>query len=237
MSTARDALSASLVMVDFLQKYTATLTKQIEAIQQQMDASVSGVMTAVQDLSMSTEAKKQEAERVLEQTYLAPDAGTAVMVDSIQKSTDDIFEQASKALAGDQPSQQLSPAATDDRGAEIRRMGGLFSKHMESISTLDDSVKDIVMGMVGSMSNNDVVKQRLDHINVTFRAMHVGIANILVDLDKRLSPAVIREFRENLLEYVYKSYTTEQERNAFKQVFGASPSVLRAYNAGTGTGR
>jgi hypothetical protein len=226
VSTSRDTMSASLIVVGFLQKYTESLSKQIEAVQEQMDISVSGVMTALQDLSASTEDKKREAELVLEQTYLAPDANTSAMVDSIQKSADDIFEQATKSLS----SPTSASPANIDGGADIRRMGGLFSKHMESMSTLDDSLKDIVLGMVGSMSNNDVVKQRLDHSMMSLRALHLGLANILVDLEGRLKVDVIRDFKENLLEYTYKSFTTEGERNAFKAIFGAPPSVQKAYS-------
>lgn len=229
MSTHRDAMSASLIMVDFLQKYTEILSKQIEAVQLQMESSTSGVMVALQDLSASTEEKKLEAERVLEQTYLAPDAGTSAMVESIQKSTDDIFEQASRSVGHEKSPQQFSPSVSD-RGVDIRRMGGLFSKHMESVSMMDDSVKDIVLRMVGSMSNNDVVKQRLDHSVMVLRALHLGLSNILVDLETRLTPEFISEFRANLLDYSYKSFTTENERNTFKAIFGPPPSVIKAYS-------
>ena len=232
MST-RDAMSASLLVVYFLQKYTETLAKQIEAVQQQMDSSVTSVMTALQELSASTEDKKREAERVLEETYLAPSASTAAMVSSMQQSTDDIFEQAMQSLATSPNVDPQSSGTTTDKGAEIRRMGGLFSKHMESMSLIDDSVKEIVLGMVGSMSNNDVIKQRLDHSTVSLRALHFGLANILVDLDGRLKADVIREFKENLLEYTFKSFTTEGERNAFKTIFGPPPSILKAYDQST----
>lgn len=233
MSTSRDAMSASLLVVRFLEKYTEALSKQIEAVQQQMDTSVTSVMTALQDLSASTEDKKRQAELALEQTYLTPDASTSAMVDSIQQSADDIFEQAMQSLSTPQTTQPAPVASASDKGADIRRMGGLFSKHMESMSLLDDSVKEIVLSMVGAMSNNDVIKQRLDHSMMSFRALHLGLSNILVDLDARLNVESIREFKENLLNYTFKSFTTEAERNAFKSIFGAPPSVLKAYDQTT----
>lgn len=232
---SRDAMSASLLVVHFLQKYTETLAKQIEAVQQQMDSSVTSVMNALQELSSSTEDKKREAERVLEETYLAPSASTAAMVSSMQQSTDDIFEQAMQSLAsspGTDP-QFSNATSSGDKGADVRRMGGLFSKHMESMSLIDDSVKEIVLGMVGAMSNNDVIKQRLDHSMTSLRALHLGLANILVDLESRLTAEVIEEFKHNLLEYTFKSFTTEGERNAFKTIFGPPPSTLKAYAQST----
>lgn len=232
MPTWSDVNSASLLMVDFLQKYTLALAKQIDAVQQQMEGSASGVMLALQELSVSTEKKKQEAENALEQTYFAPDASTSAMVDTIQKSTDDIFEQAARELSGSTSAGATPVTETSvDRGLDMRRMGGLFSKHMESVSTLDDSVKDIVMGMVGAMSNSDVVKQRLDHLAMAMKAMHVGLSNILVDLESRLTPELIADFKTRLLDYTYKTYTMEQEKDAFKAIFGASPAVMKAYAA------
>lgn len=229
MTTFMDANTASLLMVDFLQKYALAMTQQIEAVQKEMEESTCGVMMALQELSSSTENKKEEAEKVLEQTYFAPDTSTSAMVDSIQRSADDIFEQAASELANSAASVSQATTSTDDKGVDLRRVGGLFSKHMESMSTLDDSIKDIVMGMVGSMSNSDVVKQRLDHLIMSMRALHVGLSNILVDLDSRLNIATISDFKVKLLDYAYKTYTTEQEKDSFKEIFGAAPSVMKAY--------
>jgi hypothetical protein len=224
-------VAAGFKMVSFLQKYTEVMNLQIQAIQEQVDESVGGVMKALQDLSTSTEARKKEADSILEATYLAPDANTAKMVDDIQKSTDDIFEQAQRAL--EQGSAAASPkaVAVTDTTSDIRRMGGMFSKHMESISTMDDSMKDLVMTMVGSLSNTDVIKQRLDHIAEMLRAMNLGIGNVIVDLDNRLHSSVVENFKENLLDFSYKSYSIEEERDAFKAVFGAPPNILKAYSA------
>jgi len=223
-------VAAGFKMVGFLQKYTDVMTRQIQAIQTQVDESVSGVMQALQELSASTEKRKQEADSILEATYLAPDANTAQMVENIQRSTDDIFEQAQMAMAQESASAAPKAVAVTDSSSELRRMGGMFSKHMESISTMDDSMKELVMTMVGSLSNTDVIKQRLDHVAEMLRAMNLGVGNVIVDLDARLNPAVVESFRENLLDFSYKSYSIEEERSAFKSVFGAAPKILRAYS-------
>ena len=49
-----------LKMASFLQKYTEAMTLQIKAIQAEVDNSVSGVMQALQGLSLSTEQQKKE---------------------------------------------------------------------------------------------------------------------------------------------------------------------------------
>jgi hypothetical protein len=221
-------MPAGFKMVSFLRNYTEAMTLQIDAIQSQVDSSVVNVMQSLQDLSASTETKKAEAEKALEATYLDPDAGTALMVESIQKSTDDIFEQAQRDELSDDVVVTSSAAA--DQADNVRRMGGLFSKHMESISTMDDSVRDLVLTMVGCLSNTDVVKQRLDHVAELMRAMNLGLGNVIVDLDARLNERAIGTFKDSLLDFTYKSYTIEEERAAFKQIFGAPPMVRKAYD-------
>jgi hypothetical protein len=215
-------------MVSFLRNYTEAMTLQIDAVQSQVDTSMLNVMQSLQELSASTEMKKAEAEKALEATYLDPDAGTALMVESIQKSTDDIFEQAQR----DELSKEVTvpSSSSEDHSDNVRRMGGLFSKHMESISTMDDSVRDLVLTMVGCLSSSDVVKQRLDHIAELMRAMNLGLGNVIVDLDARLNERAIATFKDSLLDFTYKKYTTEEERSAFKQVFGAPPMVRKAYD-------
>jgi hypothetical protein len=219
-----------LKMASFLQKYTEAMTLQIKAIQAEVDNSVGGVMQALQGLSLSTEQQKKEADRVLEATYLNPDAKTAMMVDNIQKSTDDIFEQAQMAVAQEASTGSPKTVVVTDTTSDVRRMGGMFSKHMESLSTMDDSMKDLVMTMVGSLSNADVIRQRLDHIAEMLRAMDLGISNVIVDLDARLNLEVVESFKEKLLDFSYGIYSIEQERSLFKGVFGPPPSLVRAYN-------
>jgi hypothetical protein len=218
-----------LKMVSFLQKYTEAMTLQIKAIQAEVDQSVGGVMQALQGLSLSTEQQKKEADRVLEATYLNPDAQTSMMVNNIQKSTDDIFEQAQMAVSQESSTDSPKAVVVTDMASDVRRMGGMFSKHMESLSTMDDSMKDLVMTMVGSLSNADVIRQRLDHIAEMMRALDLGIGNVIVDLDTRLNLEVVESFKEKLLDFSYGIYSIEQERNLFKGVFGPPPSLVRAY--------
>jgi len=215
-------------MVSFLRNYTEAMTLQIDAIQSQVDLSISNVMQSLQELSASTEQKKAEAEKALEATYLNPDAGTALMVESMQKSTDDIFEQAQQAELSNEAT--VSVSASNDNSDDVRRMGGLFSKHMESMSTMDDSVRGLVLTMVGCLSNADVVKQRLDHIVELMRVMNLGLGNVMVDLDGRLNQNTIATFKDSLLDFAYKNYSIEEERTAFKRIFGAPPMVQRAYD-------
>lgn len=223
-------MSSNFKMISFMQKYTEAMTLQITAIQAEVDASVSQIMKSLQELSTSTEQKKAEAERVLEATYLAPTAQVKAMVESIQSSTDDIFDEAQKMMdAG--PSDQPTNASLTLKvsGDDMRRVGGMFSKHMESISTLDDNVQGLLMAMMGNLSNTDVIQQRLEHIAQMLSLSTLGVGNIIADIPQSLTSEVVETCKQDLLKTVYKCYTVEEERTAFKQVFGAASQFVPAH--------
>jgi hypothetical protein len=218
-----------LKLVGFLQRYTEVMVLQLKAVQTDIDQSVGSVMQALQGLSSSTERRKQEADKVLETTYLNPDANTALMVENMQRSADEIFDLAQSAVAQGEPVDSPRSASMHDSSSDLRRMGGMFSKHMESLSTMDDSMKDLVMTMVGSLSNGDVIKQRLDHTVDMLRALNIGMGHVVSDLDTRMTRDVVARFREKLLDDAYGMYTVEQERDLFKRIFGPPPRLQRAY--------
>jgi hypothetical protein len=213
--------------VGFLNGLSTSLKSQIEAIQLQLEDSSCKVFEALQTLSTSTEAKKKQAEASLDEAYFAPSSAQTAMIDSIQQSTDDIFEQASQLLQSS--STDFVDSSVVDSQNGMRRLGGIFSKHMESLSTMDDSIKDLIMVMVGVTSSSDVVKQRFDHVAHTVGELNQVLSEVLSNLNLTLSPLEIQKYRERLLHSVYQGYTMETERNIFKEIFGATPSLINEF--------
>jgi hypothetical protein len=213
--------------VGFLNGLSTSLKSQIEAIQLQLEDSSCKVFEALQTLSTSTEAKKKQAEASLDEAYFAPSSAQTAMIDSIQQSTDDIFEQASQLLQSS--STDFVDSSVVDSQNGMRRLGGIFSKHMESLSTMDDSIKDLIMVMVGVTSSSDVVKQRFDHVAHTVGELNQVLSEVLSKLNLTLSPLEIQKYRERLLHSVYQGYTMETERNIFKEIFGATPSLINEF--------
>lgn len=213
--------------VGFLNGLSRSWKCQIEAIQLQLEDSSCTVFGALQTLSASTEAKKKQAEASLNEAYFAPTSAQTAMIDSIQQSADDIFEQATQLFQSN--SSDSSDSSIVDSQTGIRRLGGIFSKHMESLSTMDDSVKDLIMAMVGVTSSSDVVKQRFDHVAYTVEELNQILSDVLSNLNLTLSPSEIQKYREKLLHRVYSSYTMESEKNIFKEIFGPTPSLVKEF--------
>ncbi len=219
MTASRETLNASMELVTFVTRYNQVLSKQLHAVQAMMAGTVETVMKSINDLSSATEVKKREAENALEQTYLSPDSDTVDLVKSIQNSVDDVFAAAAASISqgSAQQSQEL-----EDHSVQLRRLGGQFSKHMESLSTLDDGVKAMLLSMMGALSADDVIRQRLEHIAMAISAMQVGLNYLLLDFDKRFNTSNVESFSKDLLDYTWRSYSMEEERDLFRRCY---PSV------------
>jgi len=230
MTNPRESLNVIMELVAFVTRYYQVLGKQLVASQQTMAETVHTVMDAIHKLSDTTEARKKEAEQALEQTYLNPDAATTDLVSSIQSSVDDVFEQATASMNGNSQVALAPRAASSTEDSDrLRRFGGQFSKHMESLSTLDDSVKSMLFSMMGALSSDDVIHQRLEHVAMAIAAANVGLNYLLVDFDKRFTPENVSKFKSDLLGYTMRSYTMEDERELFAAAF---PTVDPARKAG-----
>ncbi len=105
--------------------------------------------------------------------------------------------------------------------SELLRTSGLYSKHLEAISTLDDEVKTILYQVIGVLSADDVMGQRLLHVIVSLNAMSVGIAEYMKAYNQHGSRDAFNTFRNRLLTRIYTTYTMIEEREIFHEVFGA----------------
>ena len=220
-------MSAELRMVAFLQKYTDVMSLQIEAAQVQVDVSVEQVMRSIKELSISTGKQKSFAEHVIENAYLQPDPQTSSLLTTNQNSTDAIVEFARNSQSAD--SLSAHDYKSKEGEDELRRMLGVFSKHMESMSTIDDDIRDILLTMVGCLSSADVMKQRLGHVTDILHAMTSHLSPVIENLDVQFDNQVVGSFKETLLDFVYRRYSVEEERADFKRVFGPPPKIIKAY--------
>ena len=178
-------------------------------------------MKEIDTISNATQRKKQEATAVITNTYLNPDEATKQVVANIQNSVDEVFNNASAGVTGAPNARPMAVVATPQTHADaLRRHGGHFSKHMEALTTLDDEVKNMLMNMMGALSNDDVIGQRLEHIVQGVHALKAGLSYLLVDFSTRFNPGGVATFRNDLLDTTWKQYTMEEERDLFRKHFG-----------------
>lgn len=109
-------------------------------------------------------------------------------------------------------------AQTDD--VELLRSGSKFSKQMEALSTLDVDLSNLIFKIIGSLSRDDVVVQKLIHIIDGINAINKHLGDILLNPEEKLNPTYVANTCAIILTRTYKSYSMEEEKNIFHNIFG-----------------
>lgn len=214
----KERLTTSRELVVFLNKYSEVVERQLEGVRAMIEQAVVSVMQGVQEISTATSSEANQADQILEKAYLSPDQQSKELFDSIQNSVDQVFNEA-KGLAATDAS-QLSSSLVDDR---LRRFGGQFSKHMEALSTLDKDLSNLLLNMMGALSNDDVIRQKLEHLLACVHALQVGLSYVLLDFGQRISLKEVQALKADLLTYTYQLYSSEEEKELFCEIFGSPP--------------
>jgi hypothetical protein len=218
--------SASRMLVSFVRSYTDLLEKNLAAVRETMSETVDGVMTGIQQISDATEKKKKQANEVLVTTYTNPTEEAKATMDSVQDEVNRILDSAGLGEAAPAPALKVVESAPDEATPEseelrskLRRSSGLFSKHMEALETLDDELQTLLLSMMGMLSRDDVIKQRIEHVAEALQALQMSLGYMLVDFETRCRPEGIERFVRDLKAYLMRSYTTEEEKALHFEAF------------------
>ena len=204
--TARDRFPAAKLLVDFMRDFTLLQEQQLLAVRRLMVHTVDNVMDSVRELSDASDIKKRQANAII-------------------RSNDDPKHQNVSFSHND------STVENNSIEDELLRTGGRFAKHLEALSTLDDSVKGILMEVVGALSSDDVIGQRLHHVKSSLQKFNDGISSFLENPQHLQSQEQIKKLRAEILTCVYLSYTSEAERMTFHRIFGHPKSQTASERA------
>lgn len=212
---SKDSFIASKILVDFLRDFTLLTEQQLVSIRMLMEKTVADVMDSVTSMSQVADEKKLKANEVLIK----------------DKRTQDFVSSSSKELEKDEVN-ILSSGSNDSRRKDylenkLMRTGGLFSKHMEAISGLDRDLQNLIAKIIGAVSVDDVIAQRLSHIIASMNQLQVELGVLLANYKKNSRADAIKLFRNRVLTQIYLSYTSEDERLIFHKIFGHPKEIKR----------
>lgn len=224
MAADHDRSDASRLLVVALNKYTEVMELQLVGLRKTLAEAVQSVMDGITKLSSATESESKEADQLLERTYFAPDQNTKELIQAVQSSVDQVFQEAQS-----QSFSTLSAALLDkDKGLkeeqkifddQLRRFAGQFSKHMEALSTMDGSIAGLLFRMMAALSGDDVIGQRLQHLLNAVHGLEVGLSYLLIDIKNRFSEEEVEKVKKDVLAFTYMQYTSEDEKALFKKIF------------------
>lgn len=213
--------NASRALISFVRSFTDLQEKHLKGIHQAMRDTVDGVMQGIQQISDQTSQNKKKANEVLVSTYTNPDEDAKRAMDDVQDEVERVMAEA-KAASVAPAGKSTSATPTDELSLKVRRSAGFFSKHMEALETLDGSLQEMLLSMMGQLSRDDIISQRIEHILMSLQGLQTSLTYILTDYENRCRDGEVEKFIEDLKAYTLRSYTMEEEKKAFYEVFPES---------------
>ena len=202
---------SSSVLNKYLKEYQrqiAVAELQVQAIRDLLSNTVGEILGEVTEISSVVDKGSKKADALLERAYFDPESGQVDLMSSVQDNVDDIFAQASKGA-------DRETNIGEDR---LRRLSGQFSKHMEAMSTLDGAVAGVLVEVMGGLSRDDVIGQRLKNLTESLFAIRDGITQQTKDADFDADAWIA-----SIKSKIYSNYTSEAEKAVYLEVFGETP--------------
>ncbi|MEI8027470.1 MAG: hypothetical protein WCI18_14070 [Pseudomonadota bacterium] len=186
--------------VDFLTSYTDMLTDHLKDLQREMEVAVVDVMKQV---SLISDTSSEEAGNAVK--ILSGENGEFKEVDAKEKIQKELARVDGKRLQ-------------EQMGQSMLKAGNKLKADMALLSEVDDKIKTSVFNIIGLVSNDDVVRQRLEHVGAASVALQVVIKEIYTKHENISVELIEKEIKE-LNEKVLKSFTMEVERVEFRKIF------------------
>lgn len=212
----KEEFVASKILIDFIRDFTLLTEQQIIAIRRLMESTVRDVMSHVTQISNLSSEHNDKANKVI-----VSGQGQTHLVLSNRSE----IEKKEQILLNGSGGDLLRKAALE---SQLMRAGGLYTKHLEALSRMDTDVQALISRVVGSVSNDDVMAQRLSHVISSLNQLQLGLSEVLGSFQKYLKPEAIKGFRNKVLTQVYLSYTSNDEREIFHRIFGHPKEIKKA---------
>jgi hypothetical protein len=182
------------------------------------------MMTFLRDYSKLLDHHITTVRKILLTTVDEAMSGVA----AINAAADRKLKMADEVLVKDQSSAFVSKSAKDlditfkDPAEKIKHVNETLSAHMSGLSNLDESVRGFLFAIMGGLSMDDVVRQRMEHLTLSLDAMHDGVQKVIDQYGSSaaVSDDFINSVQHEMLVRMYRSYTMEDEKKVFSKVFG-----------------
>ena len=203
---SKDELAASKMLIDFIRDSNLLIESQLESIRQVMQETVEDVMETINAINTTADERKSMADEVL----VKSDSGEGKSLDGFTKISSKEIENQVEANKKEVPIERLDNA--------LRRLGGQFSKHMEVMTTMDSQLQMKLFNLVGALSVDDVLGQRVNHQVSSIKILKDSITEV-VDKKVPMSTKAIEKHIASTREEFLAVYTTEDERKTYREIF------------------
>ena len=211
----------SRYLIEFIDQFTGLLEFQLIQVRNSLESTVEEIMNSVNNISETVDNGRIQADKSLESTYLRPDPETQVLVEGLQTMIDDVFDRATAELRTGGDVSQISVSATPDTllTTRIQRFKRRFAPELSILAETDSKLSKLIMGIVGSLSAEDVIAQRIDHSILGLKVLQTGLSYVLIDYEGRCTIDLLENIRSDMCHYMFKQYHSEEEKEEYFQFF------------------
>ena len=213
----KEVFQASKILIDFLRDFTSLSEQQLLSSKRMLEGIVEQVMGLMNQMSDQSTEKVLSAQRVL-----VKDAKSGTFV----SSKAEVVEKKEAAVIGATAnSETLRKIILESR---VLRSSGSFSKHLETISMLEGNLQKVLADVMGAVSLDDVIAQRLGHVIESHQTLQAALSQFLKDYKTECRPDRVKLLRNKVLTKVYLSYSSEEEKDIFHKIFGHPKNSAKA---------
>lgn len=210
-------------LLAFISDYTALLLNQIEAIKKGMAVIVDEVMDNVEKISSAKSAKTRMAESILLNDQDKKEQASSYNFREV--SAKSRFEAENAHLLKDLTQNSSEQKHTTNQ--PIKQAHHRLKDYMKHLDELDTTMQKLVFTMVGALSADDVVGQRIDHVAGALGILKDSLKQIVEGFEANFSEKMIEDFSDDINNKIYACYTMQEEREAFVKIHGFVPSVKK----------
>ncbi len=190
-----DQSLASAEMMSFLRDYSKLLDQHIATVRKILLSTVDQAMAGVAAINAAADRKLKMADEVLVKD------DSSVFVSRSAKDLDATYK---------------------DPAEKVKHVNETLSAHMSGLSNLDEAVRGFLFAIMGGLSMDDVVRQRMEHLTLSLVAMRDGVQKVIDQYSSglKVTDEFIDSVQHEMLVRMYRSYTMEDEKKVFSKVFG-----------------
>ncbi len=186
---------------------------------------------AIQEMDNLVVAEGQSAQSLFESLFNKNNREVSAINSRSAKRTEDIFAEALKKLHPCQtPLETFNSDSNKTHQEEVEseveeshegesKIWSEIAKKFESFCRLEERLRPQVYTMIQSLNFEDIQTQRLEHALTAHKKLNQGIVNFIKKGLHNCSTEEVKTFSINLIKNTRASYTMQDERDVFDQVF------------------
>jgi hypothetical protein len=200
MDKSHERIQAERELVAFLQQYCALISTHITSIRALMASTTEKVMESVMQISDAKDHRRRLADAKL-----------------VKRRDGEGIE---RAIQGDDATFKIAEFSKEDGDFSNKTTVALLKAQMGGFDALDSEVQEVLFGIVGSLSADDVVGQRLSHVISGLQNLEMSMLRMLDTSGSLIPEKELATVFAEILAATKKSYTMPEEHEALARVFG-----------------